>query len=99
MAPAMRPLRSRTPVTTVIVANPELPERAASKRFALTEAVTAALETRGVPDPVAGLAAELGIRAFYRAYEQWADSPGEQTLTDFTRHSLDEFRAAVAALG
>ena len=82
----------------VIVGNAELRERAASKRFALTEAVTAALEKRGVPDPAAGLAAELGIRAYYRAYEQWADSPGEQTLTDFARHSLSELRAASATL-
>jgi AcrR family transcriptional regulator len=81
-----------------IVGNAELRERAASKRFALTEAVTAALEKRGVPDLTAGLAAELGIRAYYRAYEQWADSPGEQTLTDFTRHSLNELRAASATL-
>ena len=51
-----------------------------------------------MPDPTAGLAAELGIRAYYRAYEQWADSPGEQTLTDFARHSLSELRAASATL-
>jgi AcrR family transcriptional regulator len=82
----------------VIVGNAELLERAAFKRFALTEAVTAALEKRGVPDPTAGLAAELGIRAYYRAFEQWAASPSEQTLTDFTRHSLDELRAASATL-
>jgi AcrR family transcriptional regulator len=82
----------------VIAANPELLERAAFKRFALTEAATAALEKRGVPDPAAGLAAELGIRAYYRAYEQWAGSPGEQTLTDFTRRSLGELRTASAAL-
>jgi AcrR family transcriptional regulator len=83
----------------VIVAHAELLERAAFKRFALTEAMTAALEKRGVPDPAAGLAAELGIRAFYRAYGQWAGSPGEQTLTDFTRRSLGELRAASATLG
>ncbi len=82
----------------VITGNTELLERAAFKRFALTEAVTAALEKRGVPDLTAGLAAELGIRAYYRAWEQWADSSGEQTLTDFTRHSLDELRAASATL-
>ena len=82
----------------VITANAELRERAAFKRLALTEAMTAALEKRGVPDLAAGLAAELGIRAYYRAYEQWADSSSEQTLTDFTRHSLDELRAASAAL-
>jgi AcrR family transcriptional regulator len=83
----------------VITGTPELLERAAFKRYALTQAVTAALEKRGVPDPAAGLAAELGVRAYYRAYEQWADSAGERTLTDFTRHSLDELRAASASLG
>jgi AcrR family transcriptional regulator len=82
----------------VIIANAELRERAVAKRFALTEAVTAALEKRGVPGLTAGLAAELGIRAYYRAYEQWADSPGERTLADFTRQSLDELRTASAAL-
>jgi hypothetical protein len=82
----------------VIVGNPELRERAAFKRIALTEALTTALQKRGVPDLTAGLAAELGIRAYYRAYEQWADSPGEQTLTDFTHRSLDEVRAASATL-
>jgi AcrR family transcriptional regulator len=82
----------------VIVGNAELLERAAFKRFALTQAATAALEKRGVSDLTAGLAAELGIRAYYRAYEQWADSASEQTLTDFTRHSLEELRAASATL-
>jgi AcrR family transcriptional regulator len=82
----------------VIAGNAELWERAAFKRFALTEAVTAALEKRGVPDPTAGLAAELGIRAYYRAYEQWVDSSDEQTLTDFARHALNELRTASATL-
>jgi AcrR family transcriptional regulator len=82
----------------VIAGNAELRERAAFKRIALTEVATAGLEKRGVPDLTAGLAAELGIRAYYRAYEQWADSPHEQTLTDFTRLSLEELRAASATL-
>jgi AcrR family transcriptional regulator len=82
----------------VIVGNPELRERAAFKRIALTEALTAALEKRGVPGLTAGLAADLGIRAYYRGYQQWAGSPGEQTLTDFARQSLGELLAASAAL-
>jgi hypothetical protein len=51
-----------------------------------------------VPDVTAGLAAELGVRAYYRAYGQWAESSSEQTLADFTQNSLDELRAASAAL-
>ena len=56
--------------------------------FSLTEAAVAALEKRGVPDPTTGLTAELGIRAYYRAYEQWAESTGKHTLTYFIRRSL-----------
>jgi len=83
----------------VIAANSELRERAASKRIGLTEAMTDALEKRGVPDLTAGLAAELGTRAFYRAFEQWADPASQQTLTGLARHALDELWAATATLG
>ena len=83
----------------VIAGNSELRERAASKRTGLTEAMTEALEKRGVPDLTASLAAELGIRAFYRAFDQWADPTSQQTLTDLARHALDELRAATATLG
>jgi AcrR family transcriptional regulator len=82
----------------VIAGSAELLERAAFKRYTLTEAATAALAKRGVPELTAGLAAELGIRAYYRAYEQWADASEEATLADFTRRSLDELQAATAAL-
>jgi AcrR family transcriptional regulator len=83
----------------VIAGNSELRERAASKRTGLTEAMTEALEKRGVPDPAASLAAELGTRAFYRAFGQWADPASQQTLTELARHALDELRAAAATLG
>jgi AcrR family transcriptional regulator len=83
----------------VIAANRELRERAASKRTGLTEAMTDALEKRGVPDPTASLAAELGTRAYYRAFDQWADPASQQTLTELTRRALAELRAATATLG
>jgi AcrR family transcriptional regulator len=83
----------------VIAANSELRERAAFKRSGLTEAMTEALDKRGVPDLTASLAAELGTRAFYRAFDQWADPASRQTLTDLARHALDELRAAAATLG
>jgi hypothetical protein len=83
----------------VIAANSELRERAAFKHIGLTEAMAEALEKRGVPDLTASLAAELGIRAFDRAFGQWADPAGHQTLTELTRRALDELRAAAATLG
>jgi AcrR family transcriptional regulator len=83
----------------VIAANSELRERAAFKHIGLTQATAEALEKRGVPDLTASLAAELGIRAFDRAFGQWADPASHQTLTELTRQALDELRAATATLG
>jgi AcrR family transcriptional regulator len=87
-----------TRLVAVIAANSELRERATYKRAYLTQALSEALQKRGVPDLTAGLAAELGIRAFYRAFEQWADPASQQTLTELARHALDELRAATASL-
>ena len=82
----------------VIAGNSELQERAAFKRSRLAGAMTDALLKRGVPEPTASLAAELGIRAFYRAFDQWADPANQQTFTELTRHALDDLRAATATL-
>jgi AcrR family transcriptional regulator len=84
---------------TVIADNPELLERATFKRAALAVALASALGKRGVPDLTASLAAELGARAFYRAFEHWVDPASRQTLTELARQALDELRAATATLG
>lgn len=88
-----------TRLRAVIAANSELQERAIFKRAALTEAMREALEKRGVPGPTAGLAAELGSGAFYRAFDQWADPASQQTLTELARQVLGELRTAAATLG
>jgi AcrR family transcriptional regulator len=81
-----------------IAENPELQERAVFKRAGLAAAATAALHKRGVPDPAAGLAAELGVRAFEDAFMRWADPANHQTFTDLGRQALDELRTAMATL-
>jgi len=83
----------------VIAGHPELQERATFKRAALATALTSALDKRGVPDLTASLAAELGVRAFHRAFEHWVDPASQQTLTELARQALDELRAATAMLG
>lgn len=83
---------------TVIAGNSELQERAAFKRTVLAAAMTDALRKRGVPDPTASLAAELGIRAFDDAFYHWADPTNQQTLTDLARHALHELQAAATTL-
>jgi hypothetical protein len=49
--------------------------------------------------PAAGLAAELGVGAFYRAFDRWADPASQRTLTDLTREAFAELRAALVTLG
>jgi AcrR family transcriptional regulator len=84
---------------TVIADNPELQERATFKSAALAAALTSALDKRGVPEPTASIAAELGILAFHRAFERWVDPASELTFTELARQAIDELRAATATLG
>jgi AcrR family transcriptional regulator len=85
----------------VIAGNRELQERAVFKHVGLVGAMTDALYERGVPEPAAGLAAELGMRAFDRAFGRWVDPVNRETLSlaELTRQALEEIRAAAVALG
>ncbi|HVV11344.1 helix-turn-helix domain-containing protein [Amycolatopsis sp.] len=82
----------------VVAANASLRERELFKRAALTEVMAQALRARGVPDPSASVAAELGALAFGMSYLRWADSSGDEKFADIARETLEELRAAAAAL-
>ena len=84
---------------TVIADNPELQERATFKRAALAVALTGALGKRGVPDLTASLAADLGTRAFGRAFDRWIEQSSQQTFTELARQELQALRTATMALG
>ncbi|MBF8184734.1 hypothetical protein ITP53_03050 [Nonomuraea sp. K274] len=91
-------LLPRGRLLTVIAGNSELQERAAFKHTCLAGAMTDALRERGVPDPTARPAAELGVRAFDDAFDLWSDPAEQRTLADLARRTLDELRAAIATL-
>ncbi len=84
-----------------IAASSELQERDALKSVGLVAAMTAALAARGIPDPTAHLAAELGVLAFKRGYTQWSieDRHSEHDLAHYMLAALDELRVASASLG
>ena len=84
---------------TVIADNPELRERATFKHAALAAALTSALGKRGVPDLTASLAADLGVRAFDRAFDRWVKPSSQQTFTALAREELQALRTAAVALG
>jgi AcrR family transcriptional regulator len=96
MGPWNRELGPR--LKAAVATSAELQERDALKSVGMAAAMTGALAARGVPGPIAALAAELGLLAFKRGYAAWSEGGGD----DFAPHALaalDELRAASAALG
>ncbi|GAA3248243.1 TetR/AcrR family transcriptional regulator [Nonomuraea helvata] len=99
MGPANRELGPR--LRAAIAASTELQERDALKSVGLAAAMTAALLARGVPDPTAHLAAELGVLAFKRGYAQWSEGDRDDSrgLAHHALAALQELRTATASLG
>ncbi|WP_310964705.1 TetR/AcrR family transcriptional regulator [Nocardioides terrisoli] len=99
MGPINRELGPR--ISAAVAASAELQERALLKNVGLAAAMTAALVGRGTPDPVAHLAAELGVLAFKRGFAEWTEGDGDGTdpLAPYTLAALNELRVATASLG
>ncbi len=98
MGPMNRELGPR--LKAAIAASAELQERDALKSVGLAAAMTSALQARGVPDPIAHLAGEMGVLAFKRGYAQWleADRDTESGLAPHAAAALEDLRAASASL-
>jgi len=99
MGPVNRELGPR--ISAAIAASTELQERAVLKNVGLAAAMTEALVARGVAEPVAHLAAELGVLAFKRGFAAWTDgsSAAADPLAPHTLAALEDLREASAALG
>jgi AcrR family transcriptional regulator len=80
----------------VIAAHPELQERELLKRATLAAAMADALRQRGVPDPAARLAAEVGAIAFSTAFARWVSAPGEPDLGQLIREAFEELKLITA---
>lgn len=100
MGPLNRELAPR--MKAAVAASAELQARDALKSVGLAAAMTSALVARGVPDPTAALAGELGVLAFRRAFAEWSESGRDADGDAFARYALtalEELRAASASLG
>jgi AcrR family transcriptional regulator len=82
----------------VIGGNPDLQERELLKRAALTAVMAEALGARGVKEPTASLAAQVGALALSAAYLRWLELANRQTHTKLAEQALRELSAATEAL-
>lgn len=82
---------------SVIAANAELQERELIKMASLSAALGDGLRRRGVRDPDASLAAEVGIAVLRVAFERWVSGPPSRNLSQTMRESFDQVKALTAA--
>ena len=99
MGPVNRELGPR--LKAAVAASTELQELDALKSVGMVSAMTAALVARGVPEPTAHLAGELGVLAFKRGYAQWSEGDRDdgKGLAHYALAALDDLRTATASLG
>ncbi|CAM5697066.1 TetR family transcriptional regulator OS=Kitasatospora aureofaciens OX=1894 GN=HS99_0016235 PE=4 SV=1 [Kitasatospora aureofaciens] len=99
MGPMNRELAPR--LKAAVAASVELQERDALKTVSLAAAMATALVARGLSDPAAALASELGVLAFKRGFAEWSegDRDGKDELTGYVLAALDELRTVSATLG
>jgi AcrR family transcriptional regulator len=98
LGPTNRELGPR--LKAAIAASTELQERDALKNVSLAATMTTALLARGVPDPTAHLASEMGVLALKRGYARWTESSQNATdeLAPHTLAALEELRVASVSL-
>jgi AcrR family transcriptional regulator len=84
------------PRRAVIAATPALRERELAKHASLADAVAQALRQRGVPDPLAALAARAGWTAYQHAVHAWIDRPA-QSLDVHLLEAFDALRTLSSA--
>ncbi|MET7420392.1 helix-turn-helix domain-containing protein [Dactylosporangium sp. NPDC005555] len=80
-----------------IAANPSLQERELLKLAKLGAAAAAALRERGVREPAAGMAAEIGVAVFKVAFEQWIADRQPVDFADRIQETLEQAKALTNA--
>lgn len=82
----------------VIGGNLDLQERELLKRATLTTVMVQVLGDRGVKDPIASLAAEVGALALSNAYLSWLIPANRRTLAKLVEQALRELATATESL-
>jgi AcrR family transcriptional regulator len=80
----------------IVAAHLDLQERDLIKRAALTTVLAQALQQRGVLEPAASLAADMGIAVFYVGFGRWLDDPAGRELVEIVDEGFDQLRAVAS---
>jgi AcrR family transcriptional regulator len=81
---------------SVITANPELQERELLKLASLAATLASALRERGVGEPAATLAAEMGVTVYRLSFELWIVEGESRPMADIAAGVFDELGALTA---
>ena len=80
----------------IVAAHADLQERGLIKRATLTAALAKALQQRGVPEPAASLAADMGMTVFYLGFDRWLDDPTAREFVEIVREGFDSLKAVAS---
>jgi AcrR family transcriptional regulator len=89
--------RQSEPLRRIIATTPALQERAHTKWAILADALAAALRDRGVPEPMASLAAQIGMAAFNHIGATWFRHP-EKGLDELLRDTFENLHTLAEPL-
>jgi AcrR family transcriptional regulator len=92
----LRDLRFVRARYALVTHHAEIQERELIKMASLALAVTRALHARGVSEPAASLAAEVGIAVFKIGFERWVSERKPQGLAGHVRATMGALRAVAA---
>jgi AcrR family transcriptional regulator len=76
----------------IVVAHADIQERELNKRATLTAVLAQALQQRGVPEPAASLAAEMGLAVFFVGFVRWLDDPADRELVEIVHAGFDQLK-------
>jgi AcrR family transcriptional regulator len=80
----------------IIAAHPDLQERELIKRASLTAALARGLQQRGVPEPTASLAADMGVAVFFVGFGRWLEDPQSRELVAIVSEGFNQLKAVAS---
>jgi hypothetical protein len=80
----------------LVIAHDDLQERDLIKRAVMTGALAEALLRRGVSEPEAHLAADMGIAVFYDGFARWIEDPTGRELVEIVHEGFAQLKAVAA---